>query len=163
MCNHTHTHTAQFDADAKLGEAFEAVQQHLDAALEPARPPLPPPHFTFKMTHPRTEFTYETSAEQTMRELGLIPSATLILSSTRSLGGGGGSDGGGGGGGWRGWLSSWWGGGGGDRGGERGVQGAWEAVEGQAEAEGGAGSAGGGDAGGRQGARGITTMSDVRR
>ena len=79
-----------FDADSPLADAFALVLSHL------GREPSAVPDFSLKMNFPRNEFTYESHASQTLSDLGLTPSATLIVAATR--GGRGGAGGGGGGG-----------------------------------------------------------------
>ena len=133
-----------FDADSPLADAFALVLSHL------GREPSAVPDFSLKMNFPRNEFTYESHASQTLADLGLTPSATLIVAAT-PRGGAGGGGGGGGGGGWRGWLSSWWNGddggaGAGSTGSDGGPQG--EGVR--------------RDGGGGRGVGGIATLGDVR-
>ena len=133
-----------FDADSPLADAFALVLSHL------GREPSAVPDFSLKMNFPRNEFTYESHASQTLADLGLTPSATLIVAATPRGGAGGGGDGGGGGG-WRGWLSSWWNGD--DGGAGAGSTGSDGGPEGEGVRR---------DGGGGRGVGGIATLGDVR-
>ena len=133
-----------FDADSPLADAFALVLSHL------GREPSAVPDFSLKMNFPRNEFTYESHASQTLSDLGLTPSATLIVAAT-PRGGAGGGGGGGGGGGWRGWLSSWWNGD--DGGAGAGSTGSGGGPEGEGVRR---------DGGGGRGVGGIATLGDVR-
>ena len=133
-----------FDADSPLADAFALVLSHL------GREPSAVPDFSLKMNFPRNEFTYESHASQTLADLGLTPSATLIVAAT-PRGGAGGGGGGGGGGGWRGWLSSWWNGD--DGGAGAGSTGSDGGPEGEGVRR---------DGGGGRGVGGIATLGDVR-